>query len=230
MNVRNLDFEKLDAHHSGVSVKKKARFGELFFDRELCNRYNALAMLEKKEDAEISFEEHEEIDDVDFSDAEKKIQKLKKDLKACAAEKQEYLDGWQRARADLLNAKKRNEEGAHMQEKQIRARFVEQILPVCDSFEMALRDTEGSTSDNWQKGIEKVFSQLQNTLKEYGVTEIEALHTTFNPMLHEALSEEEVADQKEDNAVRNVLQKGYCIDDHLIRPAKVVVGVYKDKT
>ena len=91
------------------------------------------------------------------------------------------------------------------------------MLKVADSLELA-----GESSG-------PIYAQLREIFKEHGVVPVESQGKKFNPLEHEALEEKEVLDEKEDNVVAEELQKGWRIYDRILRPAKVKVGVYKNK-
>lgn len=160
-------------------------------------------------------------DDVSLAEEEAhstaKIKKLQAKLKLCEQEKTTHLEELQRAKADFLNARKRLE--AHTETLIARATsaHIESLLPLCDSFELAMKDPAWSTADdNWRKGVEGIYNQLQAILRGYGVSSIEALNTPFNPHEHEAL-------RGEGDMVTEVYQTGYKLNDTVIRPAKVSV-------
>lgn len=167
-----------------------------------------------------------EIDTDDEATSAAKIKALREKLRACQKERQEYLDGWQRAQADHLNSKKRIEGERAGDAERHAAHFIETLLPLCDSFDMALRSLTESTDEGgeWRSGIERIYDQLMAVLKRYNVTVISPLGQDFDPHMHEAVSEATVTDPAQHNIIMDVLQKGYAIDARLIRPAKVVVG------
>lgn len=151
--------------------------------------------------------------------------KAKSALKQCEQEKKEYLEGWQRAKADHINYRK--DEGKRFEDM---ARFVtvgmiSDILPVLDSFDLAL--THG-VSPEIKKGILLIKSQLYDSLKKRGLTPIEVKPgDTFDPAYHEALEQIEVSEKEKDGVVLEELQRGYMIHNHILRSSKVKVGVYK---
>ncbi len=183
----------------------------------------------KSEDDDVLFEAQEERAEelIDMEErAEDKLKALREKLAACQKEKHEYLDGWQRLKADILNSKKRQEGERERDKERQTAAFVEKILPLCDSFDMALRsNVEGN---EWRTGFEQIYNQLTSIIKSYGVTIIEPKHEPFDPRFHEAVSEMPVSDAALHQTVVDVLQNGYAIGDYLIRPAKVVVGNYEN--
>lgn len=160
------------------------------------------------------------------SNIENKIKKLKEDLKKCNEEKREYLDGWQRAKADFINFKKRSEESKKEFARYSSENIILQILPILDNFEQAFKDKEvwQSVDENWRKGIEIIYDQLRNLLKENNVTEIECMGETFDPKEHESIEMVEVEEEKNNDKIVEVIQKGYKINDKVIRHPRVKVG------
>lgn len=158
---------------------------------------------------------------------EASLKRLREKLALCVKEKQEYLDGWQRMRADVANMK-RDEETRRTQLGSL-ARFgmIEEIIPVLDSFDLALAST--GESGEWKSGIENIRSQLLGVLKKNGVTPFEPLGESFDPALHEPVSSERVTEKEKDHTVVAVLQRGYRSDGQVIRPAKVTIGHFEEK-
>lgn len=169
------------------------------------------------DDAEVSYDE-----DAVEEDAARKVAKLKEELKQCQTERREYLDGWQRLKADTLNSKRRQEEEREMSRTRETALLVEKLLPLADSFELALKS--GGEDGAWRTGMERIRDQLSGILTSYGLTEIAAEGEVFDPRKHEAVSEVPVEDESKDNVVTDVLQTGYALGERIVRPAKVVVG------
>ncbi len=156
------------------------------------------------------------------------VAKLKKQLKECQKEKKEYLDGWQRLKADVANAKK--EEGA--KQKRAEERGVEKLLtelaPVLDSFDMAFRGEAWEKVDaTWRAGIEYIHTHLEGALTNNGVSIFGAAGERFDPKLHEASSEKETDDKTKDHTLASVSRRGYKLGERVIRPAQVEVFVYK---
>ena len=165
-------------------------------------------------------------EDVEIEDMEEaegnKLKSLREKLRTCEEEKRSHLEELQRTKADFLNTKRRLEESLQRDKERITEKHVEALLPLADSFDMAMGDPSWETCDEkWRKGIEGVFAQLQNILKGYGAERTGAEGETFNPEMHEAVS----SGEGEEGKVIGVLQAGYKIGDRIIRPAKVIVGV-----
>jgi|AntRauTorckE6833_2_1112554.scaffolds.fasta_scaffold17344_3 molecular chaperone GrpE len=163
------------------------------------------------------------------NDAIKKIKKLKSDLKKCQSEKQEYLDGWQRAKADFINFKKRSEESKKELLQYASENIILEIIPTLDNFEQAMKNKEvwESVDENWRKGIEMIHSQLLDVLKRNGVTDIESLGEKFDPKMHESVETVEVEDVEDNDKIIEVTLKGYQIGDKVIRHPNVKVGEFK---
>lgn len=168
--------------------------------------------------------------DVDLEDIEAdagtKLKKLKEKLKDAEEAKRRALEDLQRAKADFLNSRKRLEEQLERDRERITERHIEDILPLADSFEMAMQDPSWNEADAvWRRGVEGIYAQLSGLLRNYGVSKIDAVGKPFNPTEHEAVSDVKVVDEAKDHTVVQVLQNGYKRKDTVVRPARVVVGV-----
>ncbi len=183
-----------------------------------------------QKDDEITMDESAADDSVVAEEsATETIKKLREKLKATEAERMEYLTGWQRAKADLINARKRDEEDRKEFIKFANERLIEGIVPVLESFELAMGNKEAweKADKNWRIGVEYIYSQLKKALEDSGLTELKPLNQKFNHELHEAASYEPVTDEKLDHVITKVIQNGYFLNGKLMRPAKVIVGEFK---
>ncbi len=156
------------------------------------------------------------------------VKKLREKLKKAVEEKQEYLEGWQRARADFANYK-REEAGLHTdKEARIKANLVEEILPLLDSLDAALKSPSFEKANTeLKKGIACIYQQFLNVLKRIGVEPIGEVGQPFDPYKHEALNEEVVEVEKLNHTIVAVHRSGYTLGDRVVRPAQVSVGAYK---
>lgn len=182
-------------------------------------------------DDEMIFEETSETnsEDVEIEDEENlsgdKIKAMREKLRAAEKAKQENLDGWQRARADFLNYKRRTEEDAKRFGEYGTAKFVETLLPLFDSFTLAMQGTAWENADkNFKAGFQMIRSQLDQILRELKVETVDPKDSAFDPRYHEAISDVEVEEEKDENVVIETIQPGYMIGETTIRPARVVVG------
>lgn len=142
------------------------------------------------------------------------------ELEKIKKERDEYLAGWQRAKADFANYQK--EEARRQEEfaKWALAVFMTELLPIIDSFDVALAQ---STNEAETMGLKLIRNQFVSTLAKYGLAPIPAEKgAKFNPELHEAISHEP-SDQPEDTILEEV-QKGYLLHERVLRPAKVKVS------
>lgn len=159
----------------------------------------------------------------------KKEQTLKKQLQETEMKAAEHLEGWQRAKADLINAKREFETRQQQIITHANAALIESLLPVLDSFNMAMANTDvwNAVDENWRKGMEHTHNQLSKVLVERGLVEINPVGETFNPNEHEPIENVAVDSAEGDNVVQAVVQKGYRLGDKLLRPARVTVGTYQ---
>ena len=168
-------------------------------------------------------------DDVQFENEDENAnalatqKKLREKLRACEAEKKEYLDGWQRMRADFANARKEEDIRRGELVKFASEGLVEDVLPVLDSFTMAFGNKEawGKVDENWRRGVEYIYAQLFSVLEARGLSEIGAVGEKLDPRLHIAMEIIETDDKNKEDTVSEVIQKGYRLHSKVIRPAKV---------
>ena len=127
-----------------------------------------------------------------------------------------------RLTADFDNFRKRAQREKDEARQFANQGLLEKLLPVLDNFEMALtavKDADPSVRD----GVQMILDQLLGVLKESGVEPVDAMGQPFDPNLHEALSQEETTEVEEGTVVQQV-QRGYKLNDRLVRPARVVVA------
>ena len=163
-------------------------------------------------------------------DLKKTLKKLRADLKMCKREKEEYLTGWQKERADFSNYRKQEEDRRANFSEEVRERILTKFLSVLDSFNMAFsnKDAWSKVDENWRRGVEHIYSQLNTIFDEYGVKEIGETGENFDPNFHQSI-EMTLTDNKENNhKVSVVIQKGYRLGDRVIRAARVNVFEYNE--
>ena len=148
------------------------------------------------------------------------------DLQAKAAKADENWEKYVRVVADLDNYKKRAARERSEAVKYANEALIEKLLPIVDNFEAALAATnspQGANLDSLKTGINMIYTQLKSFFSDSGVEEIDALNKTFDPNLHEAVSQQASADVPEGQVLQQ-MRKGYRYRDRLIRPAMVVVA------
>ena len=156
------------------------------------------------------------------------IKKLREKLKKATEEKQEYLTGWQRAKADLINARKRDEADRADFMKFANERLIESLIPVLESFDLAMGNKEAwaKADKNWRIGVEYIYSQLKKALSDSGLTEIDPMGLSFDHTRDEAAEYVPTESENDHHKVLAVLQKGYTLNGKSLRPPKVRVGEF----
>ncbi len=157
--------------------------------------------------------------------AQEAIKNLREKLKKAIEEKQEYLTGWQKAKADFINARKRDEESQKEFIKYSNEGMITELIPVLDSFNMAMGNKEvwEKVDKNWRMGVEYIANQLKKTLEDHGLKEIDPIGQKFDPMRDEAV---EYISGEQDKIVE-VIQKGYSLNGKIIKAPRVKVGESK---
>ena len=151
-------------------------------------------------------------------------QELKEKLQLLEAKSQEYLAGWQRAKADYANLQKDNEKRAKDLMEIINAAFMAEILPIYNYFKMSLKHVpiEQKESD-WVKGIFQIQKQFKDFLNKYKIEEIKTVGEKFDPSWHEAVVCEEKTGITS-GIIFEEIEPGYSVDGKLLNPAKVKVA------
>ncbi len=150
---------------------------------------------------------------------------LQQELEQARAQSAEYLDGWQRARAELANAKRRFDKERSEAGQMANSRLILRLLPALDDMDRAIKNVpEDQRTSPWVEGMALIYRKLQNTLESEGVKPIEVKPgDQFDPKLHEALTHEENENYSEGQVIAEV-QKGYRFGDQVLRPALVRVA------
>lgn len=148
---------------------------------------------------------------------------IQADLLKAQEEAKEFLDGWQRERAEFANFRRRMERDALQQTQSITGQVIKRYLVIIDDMERALkaRPQEGEGA-SWSEGVELIFRKLQGILEAEGVRRVPA-EGPFNPTLHEALTNEDNP-AFQSGEIIEIIQQGYMIGDRVLRPALVRVA------
>lgn len=150
--------------------------------------------------------------------AEGKIAKIRSELDTCRKEKQEYMDGWQRSKADYVNLLKRFETEARSSELKGKVGAVEALLPAFDALERSKEHGE------IPEGFMAIARQLESAFTSLGLEEVGNAGEQFNPNLHEALGQDPTDSKEKDDTITVVLERGWRVGETVIRPAKVRVA------
>ncbi len=146
-------------------------------------------------------------------------------LRAVEKQRDEYLAGWQRAKADFINYKK--DEMRHLEEV---ARYgsedlIKDLISIMNNFDLCLRELE--KSGTVEKGVYLIRSQIEDVLKKRGLLKIELKPgDAFDPRVAEAMSE--VASEEPAGMIAQVIEPGYRLHDKLLRPARVILSKGKE--
>lgn len=139
----------------------------------------------------------------------------------------EYLEQAQRARAELVNYRRRTEDELARMQKQAGERVIKNFLPAIDDLDRAIASmSQEDRATSWGEGIMLVQKKIWATLESEGVAPIESLGQPFDPSLHEAISMQEGANGAP--TVVQEYQRGFLLGDRVLRPAMVVVGSQED--
>ncbi|MBU0999343.1 nucleotide exchange factor GrpE [Patescibacteria group bacterium] len=165
-------------------------------------------------------------------DLKKTLKKFRAELKACKAEKEEYLTGWQKERADFANYRKQEDDRKATFSEAMRERILTRFLSVIDSFNMAFANKESweKVDDNWRKGVEYIYAQMNGIFEEYGVKAIGEAGEVFDPNIHQSIEVVGTDKKEQEYTIACVIQKGYKLGERVMRPARVNVYEYKELT
>lgn len=154
---------------------------------------------------------------------------LQAQLDLALKERQEYLDGWQRLKADVANLRKSESQRLAWAEAAGKESVFEAILPALDGFEMATKSSSWATVDQaWRSGIEGVYAQLQSALVQAGAQKYGTIGETFDPALHEPVGTTETTDPDADGKITEVMGVGWKLADKILRPARVKIAHKSD--
>lgn len=187
---------------------EEAKNGEVKEEQNNNENYSTESQLEMELSREELIEEVKEKD---------------KKIDALDAEVDDLLSRMQRLQADFVNYRKRSQREKEEMSLKGKIDLASEILPVIDNFERALNSAEESTE--FYSGVEMIYKQLLKLLSDQGIEEISAEGEEFNPEFHEAIMKVDAENEDEEGKVVEVIQKGFILDERVIRPAMVKVSV-----
>ena len=182
------------------------------------------------DDVTIETEIDKEVDEIVEEETEHDIIKdLREKLKKAIEEKQEYLNSWQKDKAEFVNARRRDQESQKDFARFSNESLISELIPVLDSFNMAMgnKETWEKADKNWRIGVEYIANQLKKVLADFGLKEIDPIGEKFDPMRDEAIEHEIVTDESKNHVVTFVIQKGYELNGKVLKAPKVKVGDFK---
>ena len=153
---------------------------------------------------------------------EERIQALEQALASARTDAEEAREQALRARAEADNLRKRTERDLENAHKYALERFVAELLPVKDSMELGL-SAGGAEVEQLREGTEMTLRMLANAVEKFGVQEVDPTGERFDPERHQAMSTRAV-DGVPSGQVVQVVQKGYLLNERLVRPALVIVA------
>ena len=162
------------------------------------------------------------------TEPEASVEDLSEDLNAQLVEMtqkaDEYLEGWRKAQAEMINFKRRAEKQREQAAYEARERLVRGLLPILDDFDLAAQQMPDDIKQNeWVEGMFAIRRKLATEIANLGVEELDPLGDEYDPMRHEAIAQAP-SDEHESGHVMDVLRKGYMLGDKVIRPAMVRVA------
>lgn len=178
---------------------------------------------------EMSEEKNEELkeqENVEVTDSiEEKFDETLSAEEQLKNELAEMEDKFLRAHAEMQNIIRRSREEREMLQRYRSQDLAKKMLPSLDNLERALAiEVDDEAGENLKKGIEMVQESINNALKEENIEEIASLGEHFDPNLHQAVQTVPVEEGQESDTIVQVLQKGYKLQDRVLRPAMVVVA------
>lgn len=164
------------------------------------------------------------LDTQEIKDEEEQVF-TKTQMEECLKVQKEYLEGWQRTRAEMANERKRFDRILKDRQQNTLIEFITNLIPVFDSYYECIKSIK-DLDTTLVKGIEGINQQYLFALKSIDGSILNPENETFDPRYHEAVTMEKVDTKEKDNCVLCTIRYGYIVNDRVIRPAQVVVGQY----
>ena len=179
---------------------------------------------QKQNDDEVVNEVESEVmdDEATLESPEKSADSLEAQLEDAQSKASENWDHFVRAKAEMDNLRRRNSKDLENAHKFGMEKFVTELLPVIDSISMGLA-TEEASAESLREGMGMTLGMIEKMMEKLGIEEIDPINEKFDAEKHQAMSMQPNADV-EPNTVIAVMQKGYALNERLIRPAMVMVS------
>ncbi len=167
----------------------------------------------------------QEATDTSSEQEEQEAEEQKDPLQQKQEEYQELYDKHLRLYSEFENFRRRSRKETADAKEKGRSDMVLAVLPVIDDFERALSSINESTeSKDVYEGVELIYNKFKNILSEQGLQEMQPVGETFDPDYHEAMTKMQAPSEDQKGKVIDVVEKGYMLNDRIVRHAKVVVG------
>jgi len=150
--------------------------------------------------------------------------KLKEELAEANSKLEELQDKYMRQVAEFSNYKKRTAKEKLEIRESVKASMLHDFLPVIDDIDRAMEHLETADMESTKEGVKLIYQKFMDYLRSQDLTEIQAMGEDFNTDFHEAVTQFPVEDESKKGKVIDVVQKGYKINDKVVRYSKVVVG------
>ena len=186
------------------------------------DKQNNEEMMDQVEGTEQEMLEDEHKGEEKLESPEINADSLEAQLEQAQAKASENWDAYLRAKAEMDNLRRRNTKDVENAHKYGIEKFVTELLPVLDSMALGLA-VEDASAESLREGMELTMNILQKMMEKLNIEEIDPLNEKFDPEKHQAMTMQPDADV-EPNTVIAVMQKGYSLNDRLIRPAMVMVS------
>jgi molecular chaperone GrpE len=147
---------------------------------------------------------------------DQEIKQLEKDLEEVKKQAQEYLAGWQRAKADYINREREIEKDKSLWMEFMALDLLMRVLPISESLEAAMKHKD--KKDEFIKGVEQIQMQLEDLIKRLGVERIKTIGEKFDPELHEVVEK-----KGEGTEIIEEVSPGYKMGGKVVKPAKVII-------
>lgn len=210
----NIDFEEEDLEKVEKAAAEDADSAE-----------SETVEAEVVDEEELDAETAEELDglQMELSREEllEEVQEKNEKIEEMDAEIDDLLSRLQRLKADFVNYRKRSKREKAEMTAQGKIELCASLLPIIDNFERALKAEENE--GEFYKGVEMIYNQLLKTFADEGIEEILAEGEEFDPEYHEAIMTVD-SEEYEEGIVVEVVQKGFILDDRVVRPAMVKVA------
>jgi len=151
-----------------------------------------------------------------------RLKEVKDELAVATEEKDQYLNQMKRLKADFVNYRNRVKKDKNKIEIRTKIDIISSLIPVIDNFERALKTVDQETE--FLSGVKMIKKQLINVLKKEGLEIIKTDDKEFDPAYHEAVMQVE-SDEHESGYIVEEIQKGYLVDEEVVRPAMVKVAI-----
>lgn len=170
--------------------------------------------------------EHTDTNPQDANNAPEVMPSLEESLKQAELKAQEHYDAWMYAKAEGENIRRRAQEDVSKAQKFAVERFSNEMLAVMDSLQAGL-SVQNTTVENFKSGMELTLKQLTSVFEKFNITEINPVGEKFDAHKHQAIGM--VESEQHANTVVSVMQKGYSLNDRVLRPAMVMVAKTKNQ-